>query len=95
MKKLILILGLSLMTTGAFAGNSEKEKSSEKKENKNSSKTTKTEKVGTKCCTATLTYNGQYVDHETVCLDEVFIAVACESAKRKVLARHLEAAQYF
>ena len=87
-----MILGLSLMTTGAFAENSEKEKAIEKKEIK---KTSETEKVGTKCCTATLTYNGQYVDHETVCLDEVFIAVACESAKRKVLARHLEAAQYF
>lgn len=32
MNKLIFIIGLSLMTTGAFAGNSEKEKSSEKKE---------------------------------------------------------------
>jgi hypothetical protein len=83
------------MTTGAFAGTSKKESSNEKKEIKNSSKTTETDKVGTKCCTATLTYNWQYVDHETVCLNEVFIAVACESAKRKVLARHLEAAPYF
>lgn len=32
MRKLIFILGLSLMTTGAFAGNTEKEKSENKKE---------------------------------------------------------------
>ena len=32
MKKLIFIIGLSLITTGAFAWNSEKEKSNEKKE---------------------------------------------------------------
>lgn len=45
------------MTTGAFAENSEKEKekSSEKKE------------TMVYCCTATLTYNGQYYDHEEYC----------------------------
>ena len=52
-----MILGLSLMTIGAFAGNSEKEKTKEKKETETS----------WHCCTATLTYNGQYYDSETSC----------------------------
>ena len=45
------------MATVAFADNSEKGKPKEKKETETS----------WRCCTATLTYNGQYFDHETSC----------------------------
>lgn len=63
MKKL-LFMGLILMSAGAFASN-------EKTEVKKSEKKVTEKKVkkgeGLECCTATLTYNGKYVDSATFC----------------------------
>ncbi|NHN26976.1 hypothetical protein FIA58_014930 [Flavobacterium jejuense] len=76
MKKLILALTLSLIVNGLYAENKKKE--------------IKKKEVASDCCTATLTYNGQYVDHETVC---GFITTGdnCQVAKDKLLKRHPEA----
>lgn len=82
MRKLIFILGLSLMTTGAFAGNTEKEKS----ENKNVQKENQDARW---CCTATLTYNGVPVDSATECADD--IPTACSKARAAVLAKNPDA----
>lgn len=48
-----------LLSTSTFA----KEKTEKKATKENKSETV----FESQCCTATLTYNGQYVDHRTVC----------------------------
>ena len=80
MKKLVLVLSLSLMTSMVFANDVKQDKKEEsKKEN-----TT----VGF-CCTATLTYNGQYYDHQETCSNELPTQDAdCAAAKATLLKRN-------
>ena len=59
MKKLLIVAGMVLLSTGTFA----KEKTTKKATKENKSETV----VESQCCTATLTYNGAYVDSRTVC----------------------------
>lgn len=82
MKKLIFILGLSLMTTGVFATN----KTEDKTENKELKKENEDTRV---CCTATLHYNGVPVDSATACADD--IPTACKRANAAVLAKNPDA----
>ncbi|CAM3778646.1 hypothetical protein FLCU109888_00940 [Flavobacterium cucumis] len=88
MKKLIFILVLSLITSEAFAGNTEKEKSKEKKENSKEKNETMVY-----CCTATLTYNGQYYDQEEYCSntpngDNLNSSPNCIEAARRLSKRN-------
>lgn len=79
MKKLFLVLGLSMICNFALASNDSKENNNEKPQLKTS-----------ECCTATLTYNGVPVDSETVC---GFITTGdnCQIAKNKLLDRNPQA----
>ena len=79
MKKIILVLGLSMITFGSFANEIKVDKKNEKESLKTS-----------QCCTATLTYNGVPVDSETVC---GFITTGdnCQIAKEKLLVRNQKA----
>ena len=72
------------MTTGAFAGNSEKEE-------KNETAISKKEISTVGCCTATLTYNGFYVDHVESCNPMLSTQGNCASASETLLDRNPEA----
>ncbi len=76
-----------LLTGGVFANDIA--------ENKNQSEdlTKEKEKVMIYCCTATLTYNGQYYDHQESCSttpngSDMNTSPNCREAKRKLLARN-------
>jgi hypothetical protein len=79
MKKLFMAASLLMLTGGVFANTiAEDTKDCEQKE------------LPVGCCTATLTLNGQYVDHETVC--SVFPNYQnCEAARGVLLDRHPDA----
>lgn len=84
MKKLFFVLGLSLMTSSIFANELKEEATIE-------NKTAEVAVVG--CCTATLTYNGQYVDHAESCSTELTTEQNCAVARRDVLKRNPAASQ--
>lgn len=81
MKNLLFIAGMVLISTSTFA----KEKSKEK----NQPNTNVKEKAVLECCTATLTYNGEYRDHRTVC-GMITSGDNCNVAKEQLLAAHPE-----
>jgi hypothetical protein len=83
MKKLFFVFGLSLMTSGVFANELKEEVNVENK---------KAEVAIVGCCTATLTYNGQYVDHAESCSTELTTEQNCAFARRDVLRRNPAAA---
>jgi hypothetical protein len=82
MKKLLFIAAVLLVSTNSFA----KDKSKEKNQpNAN----VKEKAVLEECCTATLTYNGAYVDHRTVC-GMITTGDNCNIAKEQLLEAHPE-----
>ena len=81
MKKLLFIAAVLLLSTNSFA----KDKSKERNQPNANVK----EKVVLECCTATLTYNGEYRDHRTVC-GMVTSGDNCKLAKEQLLAAHPE-----
>jgi len=81
MKKLLFIAGVLLVSTNSFAKDKGKEK--------NQPSTNVKEKALLECCTATLTYNGEYRDHRTVC-GMITTGDNCNLAKEQLLAAHPE-----
>jgi hypothetical protein len=79
MKRIFFVLGLSLISTGVFANDIAEEKNTKEKETE--------KKEAYSCCTATLTYNGQYVDSQTVC-SSFPVYDNCQAARNALLDRN-------
>lgn len=80
MKKLFLMSSMLLLTSGVFAN----EIAEEKKE-----QTKKSEEITSNtCCTATLTYQGQYYDHQESCSTFLTYAQNCAFAQKTLLDRN-------
>ncbi|MBG6063490.1 hypothetical protein IWX83_003300 [Flavobacterium sp. CG_9.1] len=78
MKKLLFIAAVLLISVNGFANAKEEITKENPKVNDVSS-----------CCTATLTYNGIYVDHREVC-GMITTGDNCNVAKEQLLAAHPE-----
>lgn len=81
MKKLLFIAGALLFGVSGFANQKSKEN--------NQPNANVKDKVVLECCTATLTYNGEYRDHRTVC-GMITSGDNCKLAKEQLLAAHPE-----
>jgi hypothetical protein len=81
MKKLLFIAGLVLIGVNGFAN--------EKSKENNQPNANVKDKVVLECCTATLTYYGEYIDHRTVC-GMITTGDNCTVAKEQLLAAHPE-----